>query len=134
MCIRDRITRLYDKTFARDVLPKGERANVFQMFEDKPLDNDAWDIDIFYQEIITLFGTVTVECLFVCQLVYCLMHGFDGSLRQRAGYISDTQADKVRFGMRDFECIYLFGGQCLRLLPVLPFVAWFSCPTGLDNP
>jgi hypothetical protein len=29
------------------------------------------------------------------------MHGFDGSLRQRAGYISDTQADKVRFGMRE---------------------------------
>ena len=65
--------------------------------------------DGIYQEIITLFGTVTVECLFVCQLVYCLMHGFDGSLRQRAGYISDTQTDKVRFGMRDFECIYLFG-------------------------
>lgn len=44
------ITRLYDKTFDREVLPRGERANVLQMFEDKPLDNDAWDIDIFYQE------------------------------------------------------------------------------------
>lgn len=44
------ITRLYDKTFGREVLPEGERANVLQMFEDKPLDNDAWDIDIFYQE------------------------------------------------------------------------------------
>lgn len=44
------ITRLYDKTFAYDVLPEGERANVLQMFEDKPIDNDAWDIDIFYQQ------------------------------------------------------------------------------------
>ncbi|XCP84142.1 alpha-mannosidase [Roseburia hominis] len=44
------ITRLYDKTFERDVLPEGERANVLQMFEDKPIDNDAWDIDIFYQQ------------------------------------------------------------------------------------
>lgn len=44
------ITRLYDKTFDREVLPKGERANVLQVFEDKPLDNDAWDIDIFYQQ------------------------------------------------------------------------------------
>lgn len=44
------ITRLYDKTFGREVLPEGERANVLQMFEDKPLDNDAWDIDIFYQQ------------------------------------------------------------------------------------
>ncbi len=44
------ITRLYDKTFKRNVLPEGERGNVLQMFEDKPIDNDAWDIDIFYQE------------------------------------------------------------------------------------
>lgn len=44
------ITRLYDKTFMREVLPAGERANVLQVFEDKPLDYDAWDIDIFYQE------------------------------------------------------------------------------------
>ena len=44
------ITGLYDKTFEREVLPEGERANVLQMFEDKPLGNDAWDIDIFYQQ------------------------------------------------------------------------------------
>nr|WP_288861846.1 alpha-mannosidase [uncultured Faecalicatena sp.] len=44
------IMRLYDKTFSREVLPEGERANILQMFEDKPLDNDAWDIDIFYQQ------------------------------------------------------------------------------------
>lgn len=52
LCINEygQITRLYDKTFDREVLPEGERANVLQMFEDKPLDNDAWDIDIFYQQ------------------------------------------------------------------------------------
>lgn len=44
------IERLYDKAFQREVLPKEERANVLQMFEDKPLGNDAWDIDIFYQQ------------------------------------------------------------------------------------
>lgn len=44
------ITKLYDKTYSRDVIPEGERANVLQVFEDKPLDFDAWDIDIFYQE------------------------------------------------------------------------------------
>lgn len=44
------ITRLYDKTCAREVIPEEQRANVLQVFEDKPLDNDAWDIDIFYQE------------------------------------------------------------------------------------
>ena len=44
------ITRLYDKTFDREVLAEGERGNVLQIFEDKPLQYDAWDIDIFYQE------------------------------------------------------------------------------------
>lgn len=60
------ITRLYDKTFEREVLPKGERANVLQMFEDKPLGNDAWDIDIFYQqkmrEITDLKDFAVTEC------------------------------------------------------------------------
>ena len=44
------ISRLYDKQFQREVLIEGQAANVFQMFEDKPLAHDAWDIDIFYQE------------------------------------------------------------------------------------
>lgn len=44
------ITRLYDKEAEREVLAHGERGNVLQVFEDKPLDNDAWDIDIFYQQ------------------------------------------------------------------------------------
>ncbi len=44
------ISRLYDKDFDREVIPEGMRANVLQVFEDKPLDFDAWDVDIFYQE------------------------------------------------------------------------------------
>ncbi len=44
------ITRLYDRQEEREVLAPGERGNVLQVFEDKPLDNDAWDIDIFYQQ------------------------------------------------------------------------------------
>lgn len=44
------IIRLYDKEYDREVLKEGQCANVLQMFEDKPIDNDAWDIDIFYQE------------------------------------------------------------------------------------
>lgn len=44
------ITAIYDKENKRQVIAPGERANVLQVFEDKPMDNDAWDIDIFYQE------------------------------------------------------------------------------------
>lgn len=44
------ITRLFDKTVGREVLPPGQRANVFQAFKDRPLGGDAWDIDIFYDD------------------------------------------------------------------------------------
>ena len=44
------ITRLFDKEAEREVLPENQCANVLQVFEDKPMGNDAWDIDIFYQE------------------------------------------------------------------------------------
>ena len=44
------IIRLYDKHADREVLAKGERGNVLQVFEDKPLANEVWDIEIYYQE------------------------------------------------------------------------------------
>lgn len=44
------INRLYDKTYDREVLAEGACGNVFQMFEDKSMHYDAWDIDLFYQE------------------------------------------------------------------------------------
>lgn len=42
------IISLYDKRAQREVL--SGTGNVFQAFEDKPMDFDAWDIDIYYQE------------------------------------------------------------------------------------
>ena len=60
------MTRLYDKAEDREVLAAGERGNVLQMFEDKPLDNDAWDIDIFYQqkmrEVTDLINFEVTQC------------------------------------------------------------------------
>jgi len=44
------ITRIYDKVCEREVLPAGAMANQFQAFEDRPLDWDAWDVDIFYDD------------------------------------------------------------------------------------
>jgi alpha-mannosidase len=44
-----RITRLRDKLHDREVLPEGEVANRLVIFEDKPLNFDAWDIDSFFQ-------------------------------------------------------------------------------------
>jgi alpha-mannosidase len=44
------IIRIYDKSNQREVLPEGAIANQLQAFEDRPLDFDAWDIDIFYDD------------------------------------------------------------------------------------
>ncbi len=44
------ISRLYDKEAKREILAAGERGNVFQIFEDKPMGHEAWDIDIYYLE------------------------------------------------------------------------------------
>ncbi|MAS33410.1 MAG: alpha-mannosidase [Anaerolineaceae bacterium] len=44
------IIRIYDKSNAREVLPPDSIANHLQVFEDRPLNWDAWDIDIFYDD------------------------------------------------------------------------------------
>ncbi|GIP24090.1 alpha-mannosidase [Paenibacillus sp. J22TS3] len=44
------LTRIYDIAEDREVLAAGAKGNVFQLFEDKPLAHEAWDIDIFYQQ------------------------------------------------------------------------------------
>ncbi|WP_077328615.1 alpha-mannosidase [Virgibacillus siamensis] len=47
---KGQLTAIFDKDSSRDVLEKGKSGNVLQVFEDKPLNFDAWDIDIYYQE------------------------------------------------------------------------------------
>jgi alpha-mannosidase len=44
------ITRIYDKTNARDVLVGGAIGGEFQAHEDRPVNWDAWDVDIFYTD------------------------------------------------------------------------------------
>jgi alpha-mannosidase len=44
------ITRLLDKEHAREVVRPGRPANVFQAFEDRPVEFDAWNIDLFISD------------------------------------------------------------------------------------
>ena len=44
------ITRVFDKQQNREILPDGKAANQFQAFEDRPLDWDAWDVFIYYDD------------------------------------------------------------------------------------
>jgi alpha-mannosidase len=44
------ITRIYDKVAKREVMPPDALANQFLAFEDRPMNWDAWDVDIFYSD------------------------------------------------------------------------------------
>ncbi len=44
------ISRVFDKIRKRELLVPGAVANQFQAFEDRPLEWDAWDIDISYDD------------------------------------------------------------------------------------
>ncbi|WP_400243575.1 alpha-mannosidase [Niallia sp. JL1B1071] len=47
---KGQLIRIFDKKAQREVLKEKQAGNVLQVFEDKPLRWEAWDIDIFYQE------------------------------------------------------------------------------------
>jgi alpha-mannosidase len=44
------ITSIIEKSTGREVVPRGQRANLLQLFEDKPTDWPAWDIDFHYDD------------------------------------------------------------------------------------
>lgn len=44
------ITSIFDKKAQREVIDQKASGNQFLLFEDKPLDFDSWDIDIFYNQ------------------------------------------------------------------------------------
>ena len=45
-----RLRSLWDKKAGREAIAAGAAGNELQLFEDKPLNFDAWDINLFYQE------------------------------------------------------------------------------------
>jgi alpha-mannosidase len=53
------ISRLYDMRAERDVLAPGQTGNQLIAYEDRPLNFDAWDIDLFYEEKPYPVRTVT---------------------------------------------------------------------------
>jgi alpha-mannosidase len=43
-------TSIYDKLEGREVLAKGQKGNVIQLFDDRPFDHDAWEMDHNFDE------------------------------------------------------------------------------------
>lgn len=72
------LTRIYDVQEEREVLAENSRGNVLQIFEDKPMAFDAWDIDIFYQEkgteVSELNLVETVEIGPLCAVIRFAWH------------------------------------------------------------
>jgi alpha-mannosidase len=68
------LTSLFDKEANRQVLAENQKGNILQIFEDKPLAHDAWDIDIFYQEKMEeIRDLVTFEVVENGQLTFTLL-------------------------------------------------------------
>ncbi|KAK3941555.1 alpha-mannosidase [Diplogelasinospora grovesii] len=42
------ITSLYDKVAQREVIPEGQKANQYVIFDDKPLYWQAWDVEVYH--------------------------------------------------------------------------------------
>lgn len=46
-----RLIACRDKELRRDILPAGLMGNVLTLYEDRPNDWDAWDVDLFYESV-----------------------------------------------------------------------------------
>lgn len=70
---RGTIDRLWDKEARRELLPEGTQANELQLFEDRPEEYDAWNIERYYLRHrfaldepaqVTLVENSTLRCVF----------------------------------------------------------------------
>ncbi|GGH84821.1 alpha-mannosidase [Pullulanibacillus pueri] len=88
------IASIYDKKAGREVIKEGARANVFQAFEDKPMNFDAWDIDLYYQEkmreIDTLVDIQIVEEGPIRASLQMTWTFFDSTITQRLSIYNDS--------------------------------------------
>lgn len=50
------ITSLYDKSTEREVIPKGQKANQYVIFDDKPLYWQAWDVEVYHLDSRTVLS------------------------------------------------------------------------------
>lgn len=66
------MTSLYDKSASREVIPKGSMANQLVIFDDKPLNWQAWDVEIYHlssRKVVKPGKTsITVETDTLCSL------------------------------------------------------------------
>lgn len=52
------LTKIFDKEANRNVLKEGQEGNVLEIFEDKPFENDAWDVELYHFEKMQKVNTI----------------------------------------------------------------------------
>ncbi|WP_307192393.1 alpha-mannosidase [Mesobacillus stamsii] len=92
---KGQLTTIFDLQTNREVLSEGQKGNVFQVFEDKPMMFDAWDIDIYYQEkmreIIDLTSVQILEATALRVVVRFEWKYMDSSVKQDMILYSDSR-------------------------------------------
>ncbi|MCM0647715.1 alpha-mannosidase [Clostridium swellfunianum] len=67
------ITSLYDKKNNREIIKSNKKANVLQAFEDRPMNWENWDIDIFYKRKMWEVNDIShVELIEKGPVRYCI--------------------------------------------------------------
>ena len=85
---KGQITSIHDRIHDRELVRPGTVANALELYEDKPMNFDAWDIDIYYQQKMTLLmprGLPEVK--------------EQGSLRTVLSWYYQTDASQIRQDM-----------------------------------
>ncbi|SDC42394.1 alpha-mannosidase [Pelagirhabdus alkalitolerans] len=80
---KGQIQELFDLEHRRDVIAPKESGNVLQVFEDKPVRYDAWDIDLYYQQKqydVELSQPLTLEDMGPLQVTFSVSYRYNQSL------------------------------------------------------
>lgn len=57
------LIRIYDKQFKREVLESGGTGNRLEIYEDKPMNFDAWDIDLYHFQKKKTLKVNSIKCI-----------------------------------------------------------------------
>lgn len=89
------ITSLFDKQNKRELVPHGEALNVLNVYEDLPLNFDAWDIDSYYREKVWPIREVTkaemIEDGLVRQTILLERRFESSTLRQKIHFYHNSR-------------------------------------------
>lgn len=110
-------TSIYDKKADREVLKAGEAANRLMVFEDRPLQYDAWNIDAYFEE--------KSWCMNQVESIRVVENGpVRGAIAVRRRFLSSVLEQKIYFyhhtGRIDFKTTIDWKEQQLLIKAVFP--------------